>query len=171
MLCPESWLWRGGVLFWRRHPEAACPPPSPELRRHVAALHGWGLPQRLEGAGRAAAGRRLGALHRVYGSPDLPAPWQGTGARSGRTEPHHGPTEALLGSAAAAAVPLLLFSYKNPKRIFLSASLTNHEQLGSSGIFRNRSDRLYRPETGSTGLTRGGDSRTWGHPGLRTSPK
>lgn len=50
--------------------------------RHVAAVYRRGVPARLEGAGRAAAGRRLGAFHRDDGCEDLPALRPGTSAAS-----------------------------------------------------------------------------------------
>lgn len=53
--------------------------------RHVSAVYGRGVPARLEGAGRAAAGRRLGALHRDHECEDLPALRQGTAAATAAT--------------------------------------------------------------------------------------
>lgn len=44
---------------------------------HVAAVYGWGVPECVEGAGRAAAGGRMGAVRGDDGSENLPALWQG----------------------------------------------------------------------------------------------
>lgn len=44
----------------------------------VAPLQGGRVPGGLEGAGRAAAGGRMAALHRDDGGEDLPAPPAGT---------------------------------------------------------------------------------------------
>lgn len=46
--------------------------------RHVAAVHGRGVSGRVAGAGRAAAGRRMGDVRGDDGSEDLPALRQGT---------------------------------------------------------------------------------------------
>lgn len=44
---------------------------------HVAAVYGWGVPECVEGAGRAAAGGRMGAVRGDDGSENLPALWHG----------------------------------------------------------------------------------------------
>ena len=63
---------------------------------HVAPLHGPGVPGRVGGAGRAAAGGRMGAVRGHDGREDLPAPRRGTERHSAQPEvrPQPAPTSA-----------------------------------------------------------------------------